>query len=82
MYDFATPRDIFAAKDAGNEMKQTEVMFERLVVSVDDSKEKVVDTIMDTFSIADFKEIQSVIETLIDPKKKSDNPSSTTATNE
>lgn len=82
IYEFATPRDLHTVKDAVGETKQTETLLQRLVVSVDESKEKIVDTIMDTFSLADYTELQEVIAAIIDPKKKSDSQSLTTVTNE
>lgn len=82
IYEFATPRDIHAVRDQDGETKQTEMLLERLVVSLDESKNKIVDTVMDSFTLAEYTELQEIIASIIDPKKKSDNQSSTTVTNE
>lgn len=82
IYDYATPRDIHMVRDVQGETKQTETLIQRLVVSVDGSKDKIVDTVMDNFTLAEYTEMQEVISGIIDPKKKSDKVSSATETTE
>lgn len=86
-YSYITPREMhlisdFQKKNPTEEVKANEMMLGKLIVSVDGNKENVLDTVLDTFSLQEYQELQESLAQLFDNKKKSDKALSTTATNE
>jgi hypothetical protein len=86
-YSYVTPREIhtirdFQVKNPTEETKTNEMLLSKLLVAIDDKKENLVDVVMDSWTLADYTELQQTIANIINPEKKSDSPLSTTAINE
>jgi hypothetical protein len=86
-YSYVTPREIHAIRDfqvanPTEETKANELLLSKLLVSIDGNKENLVDTVMDSWTLADYTELQQTIANVINPEKKSASPLSITATNE
>jgi hypothetical protein len=86
-YSYVTPREIhairdFQVKNPTEETKANEMLLGKLLVAIDDKKENLVDVVMDSWTLADYTELQQTIANIINPEKKSGSPLSTTATNE
>jgi hypothetical protein len=84
--EFITPRELHAIHDFQHKNPQemaklNEMLLRSFLVEVDGSRDNVVDTVLDTFRIEEYTELQERIASVIDSKKKSETQSTPTKTN-